>query len=130
MVSLYNFLNKNGMMVALGIGVLIIVVHFIGIAGGVESFNEIPQNDPDSKPQLLEEGSAMVSMGINLTIALLVVAFIVLVVFGIWQVVTNPKGAIKGIAGLAVILVIFFIGWGMSEGEVLPVWDEKGKREN
>lgn len=123
---MYKFLTKNGLMIALGVGIAVIVVHFASVFAGLDAFNLIDADNLEEKPKLLAEGSKMVSIGIVLTAVLFVIAAIAMVGFGIFQVVTNPKGAIKGIAGLALIAVIFGIGWGMSGGEVLPVWDEKG----
>lgn len=113
-------------MVALGVGVAVIIIHFATVFAGLEAFNLIDADNLDEKPKLLAEGSKMVSTGIVLTAVLFVIAAAALLFFGIFQVVTNPKGAIKGIIGLALIAVIFGIGWGMSGAEVLPVWDEKG----
>jgi len=112
-------------MVALGVGVLFIILHFVGISGGIEAFSEIP-DDPQSKAERLDVGSKMVGLGLTVTMILLVIAFIAMLGFGIFQVATNLKGALAGIGGLAVILIIFGIGYSMSAGEVLPVWDEKG----
>ncbi|MFT4760203.1 MAG: hypothetical protein ACI9XO_000576 [Paraglaciecola sp.] len=123
---MYKFLTKNGLMIALGVGVVVIIVHFASIFGGLEAFNLIDADDLNEKPKLLAEGAGMVGPGIILSIVLFVIAAIAMLGFGIFQVVTDPKGAIKGIAGLVVIAVIFGIGWGMSGEEILPVWDEKG----
>lgn len=124
MVGLYNFLVKKGLMVALGIGILFIILHFVGISGGIEEFSQIPE-DPASKPERLEVGSKMVSMGIMVTVALLAITFVVALVFAIIQVLSNPKGALAGIAGLVVILIIFGIGYSMSAGEVEQSWIDK-----
>lgn len=113
-------------MVALGVGVLVIIIHFASVFAGLDAFNLIDADNLDNKKELLSVGSKMVSTGIVLTTVLFVIAAAALLFFGIFQVVTNPKGAIKGIIGLALIAVIFGIGWGMSGAEVLPVWDEKG----
>ena len=123
---MYKFLTKNGLMIALGIGVLVIIIHFASVFAGLETFNLIDADNLEEKPKLLAEGSKMVSIGIVLSVVLFVIAAAAMIFFGVFQVVTNPKGAIKGIAGLALIAVIFGIGWGMSGAEVLPVWDEKG----
>ena len=122
---MYKFLTKNGLLVALGVGVAVIIVHFASVFAGLEAFNQIP-DDLESKPELLMEGAKLVGPGIVLTAILFVIAAIAMVGFGIFQVATNPKGAIKGIAGLALIAVIFGIGWAMSGNEVLEVWDTKG----
>lgn len=123
---MYKFLTKNGLLVALGVGVLVIIVHFASVFAGLEAFNQIPADDLEQKPLLIATGSELVGPGITLTVVLFVIAAIAMLGFGIFQVATNPKGAIKGIAGLALIAVIFGIGWGMSGNEVLEVWDEKG----
>lgn len=123
---MYKFLTKNGLLVALGVGVLVIIVHFASVFAGIEAFNQIPADDLESKPELLAVGSKLVSSGITLTVILFIIAAIAMLGFGIFQVATNPKGAIKGIAGLVLIALIFGIGWATSGNEVLEVWDTKG----
>lgn len=119
---MYKFLTKNGLVLALVLGVLVIAVHFIMVGAGLEAYNA--EYEIDQKG--LVEGSKMVSAGLTLTAVLFVIAVIAMLGFGIYQVATNPKGAMKGIIGLAAILAIFGIGYATSAGEVDPVWNEKG----
>ena len=125
---MYKFLTKNGLVIALGVGVLLIIIHFIGVYSGLEAFNLIPDDTTDAevKKSRLILGAEMVNSGLFLTIALFVIAAVSMLGFGIFQVVTNPKGALKGIIGLGLLAVIFGFGWAMSTDEIMPIWDEKG----
>jgi hypothetical protein len=55
---------------------------------------------------------------------LTIIAFIVAVAAGLFQSISNPRGSLIGIAGLAVILIIFAIGYnGMGSD---PGWMQDG----
>src|SRR5690606_21474815 len=112
---MYKFLTKNGTLLAFGIGGLISLVFFIiAITGIPAGFADMP------KDQQFATGAF--DFGIAISIFLTIAAFAALIIFGILQIVSNPKGAMKGIIALAAILVIFFIAYSMADGTVQERW--------
>ena len=99
---MYKFLAKNGQLVAFGAGVLITAGFLAGVLGGIENFMATAE---DQRNQ-----SNIFNFGLYAVIALTVLGFLVALGFGLFQTLSNPKGAIKGIAGIALIVALFFIG--------------------
>jgi len=99
---MYNFLAKNGQLVAFGIGVLITAGFLAGVMGGIEEFTATAEEQRNQ--------SNIFNFGLYAVIALAVLGMLAAIGFGLFQTLSNPKGAIKGIAGLALLVVLYFIG--------------------
>ncbi len=100
---MYKFLTKNGQLIAFGIGVLLTVI-FLGVAfAGLDEYHSLEAMDKG------HESNAF-NAGINAAVALTIVCFILMVLFGVFQVVTNLKNSLKGLVGFGVIVLIFIIG--------------------
>jgi len=100
---MYKFLTRNGQTIAFGIGLLITLL-FLGIIfGGLEEFSAIPETDE----KRFETG--IFDFGIYAAIALVVVCAAAMLIFGVIQVASDPKGSLKGIIGLVAIIAVFFI---------------------
>ncbi len=106
---MYNILTKHGQLIAFAIGLIVIVAFFLGVFGGLDGFNALTKEDKGT--------TTIFDTGLYLTIALLILCAVAAVLFGIYQMVTNPKGAIKGIIGLVVLGVIFAALYSMSPAE-------------
>ena len=106
---MYRILMKYGQLGAFVLGVLVITAFFISIGGGVDEFNALSKEDRPT--------TTIFNVGLYLTIALLIFCAIIAVIFGLYQMITNPKGAIKGIIGLAVIAVLFGALYSTSAAE-------------
>ena len=112
---MYSFLNKYGQALAFGIGVLITIVFLASIFSADDTTRELLLAN-DKSPEAYETG--IFDFGIYISLILTALAFVVAVIFGVTQMASNPKGSIKGIAGLVVLLLILFIGYSMASGEV------------
>ncbi len=97
---MYRFLTKNGTMLAFGVGLLLTLVFLFSVMGGVEEFNMMSK---ENKGQ-----TTIFNAGLYGTLALVVICFVISVLFGVYQLATNPKGAIKFLIGFAVLAVVFF----------------------
>jgi hypothetical protein len=86
---MYKFLSKYGQAIAFGIGAFLILLVFI-LNAGVSQDTAIN----------FELGSGLV---------LLVIGVIVLIGFGLFHTLTNPRESLKGILGVAALLVVFAI---------------------
>ena len=106
---MYKLLTKHGQLGAFAIGLIIIVIFFISVFGGLDGFNALTKEDKGT--------TTIFDAGLYLTVGLLVLCAIAAIAFGIWQMVTNPRGAIKGIIGLVVLGILFGILFSMSDSE-------------
>ncbi len=111
---MYSFLNKYGQAMAFGIGVLITVIFLAAIfSADASTLDLLLQND--KSPEAYDTG--IFDFGIWISLALTVLAFVVAVIFGVAQMASNPKGSLKGIAGLAALVIIMFVAYSMASGE-------------
>ena len=112
---MYKFLAKNGQLVAFGAGVLITAGFLAGVLGGIEDFMATAE---DQRNQ-----SNIFNFGLYAVIGLTVLGFVAALGFGLFQTLANPKGAIKGIAALAVIAGMFFVGQALAGEDSQGVTD-------
>lgn len=70
--------------------------------------------------------SSGVSLGINLSIALLAIVVLGLVVSFVISIINNPKSALRSGIGLVVLGVLFLISWVVAKGELLPWYADYG----
>jgi len=112
---MYAFLNKYGQALAFGIGVLVTLI-FLG------SIFSMPE---EQMTMLLDENAGVekyetsaFDFGLYGSVILTVIAFIIAVVFGIGQLASDPKGSIKGLIGLAVLLVICFVSYSVANNDL------------
>ncbi len=112
---MYSFLNKYGQALAFGIGVLITIIFLASIFSADDTTRELLLAN-DKTPEAYE--TSIFNFGIYISIILTGLAFVVAVIFGVVQMASNPKGSLKGIAGLVLLLLILFIAYSTSSGEV------------
>lgn len=115
---MYNFLTKNGTALAFGLGILGVLIFYGSIAGGYGDFAAIAEEEQAASP----EGDIFLP-GMYFTAFLIAVAFAAAVLFGIYQVATNPKGALKGIIGVVALAVIFGILYTTASEAIDPKYN-------
>ncbi len=98
---MYKLLLKHGQLAAFALGLLVIIIFGLSVSSGLDGFNALSDED--------QATTTIFDIGLKLTIVLLVICAAAAVLFAIYQMVTNPKGALKGIIALVVIAVLFFI---------------------
>ena len=106
---MYKFLTKHGTALAFGVGVLISLVGILSILGGLDDYNMLA-DDQQGTTTIFD---LAIGGGVILTIA----AFVIAILFGVYQVVVNPKGAIQSILGLVVIIGMFLIFYATATPE-------------
>jgi len=107
---MYKFLTKNGQLIALLVGAVISIGSLLIILGGIDDFNVLPKE---------EKGTTTIfDFGLKAAIALVIIAVAAAILFGIYHLATNPKGAVKFLAGLDILGVVFGITYAMSSGFV------------
>ena len=106
---MYSLLAKKGQLFAILLGVGVVIIYLATVIGGIGSagydmssdLNQVLKNNP-------EQSFDFFNIGLQLTIALVVIAALAAVVFGLWQMISSPKNSLKGIIGVAVIALLFF----------------------
>ena len=116
---MYKFLSKNGQTLAFLLGVVIVAIFMGSILSGLDAWNPTSDNKYDT---------GIFDFGLTTARLLVYVAAAGMVIFGLWQVLTNIKGSLKGIIGVAILLGIFFIAFNSASGE--PDAFVKGAVEN
>lgn len=112
---MYKFLTKNGQLLSFVVGALISVL-FIVIA-----FSNIPDGY-DQLPKEEQFTTSAFNLGLYASILLTIVAFGLMIAFGVFQMATNPKAALKGIIGIVAIAIVFFIAYSMGDATVKEKW--------
>jgi len=107
---MYKFLTKRGQLLALLLGVAVIVIYLTSVFGGLSSagysvsddLNQIMKNNPNTD-------FSFFNTGLGLTIGLIIFAVAIAIIFGLIQILSSPKASLKGIIGVAVIAILFFL---------------------
>lgn len=115
---MYKLLTTKGQLFALILGIGVIAIYLISVFGGLSSagygvgddLNEIMKTNADADFGFFE-------FPLMLVAGLIGIAFISAVIFGLFQLVTSPKGSIKAIIAVAAILIMFFAFYTMSDAE-------------
>jgi hypothetical protein len=107
---MYSNLSKNGQTIGFLLGAVLSVL-FVGImVSGWDSFVAL-----GASPENYQTG--IFDFGMYASIGLVIAGVLAILSFGIAQMASDPKSAIKGIAGVALLGVIFFITYSMADGE-------------
>lgn len=112
---MYNFLTQKGQLVAFGLGVLITIVFLLSVFGGLDGFEALADEDRGT--------TGIFNAGLYGAIVLCILCAAAILLFGVYHTVTNPKGAMKFLIGLGLILVIFIIFYSMAT----PVTEGDGR---
>ena len=120
---MYNFLSKNGQLVAFLLGVVLVVIFLaIAVPGAGDYYF-------DSMDDAEIFGVNVFNFGILAAIALSVICAAGILLFGLFHVASNPKGSIKGILGVLVIAALMFLFYTMASGSA-DHYTIKGAIEN
>jgi fatty acid desaturase len=105
MIKAYNFLMKYGNLLAMVVAILILALFLININSGMNSMGF------DSNTNLIEHKDKVNFFNNTLWIAIymIFIAAIVWILFGIYNLVLNPKGSLKFLISLIVVVVLYFI---------------------
>ena len=107
---MYNFLVRNGQLLAIGIGTLLTVVFLMGIFSGLDGFNALAEEDQGT--------TSIFNFGLYAVAFLAIACVAGLILFGLYHIVTDFKSARKGLIGVGVLLVLFFIAKAMAPADI------------
>lgn len=115
---MYNFLVKKGQVFALLLGVGVVAIYLFTVLGGIkgagystsDDLNLILKSNPNADFSFFDTG-------MYLTAALIGIAVLSAILFGIINLLKSPKGSLKIILGVAVLGILFFALMTTSEAE-------------
>ena len=107
---MYKFLTKNGQTIAFGVGAFLVIVFYALVLsnGNFETFTNMDAEGVKD-PERYKFG--MFNFGLIATIVLMIIGAVIAAGFGVYQIATNFKNSIVGLVGLAVLGIIFAIGY-------------------
>ncbi len=107
---MYNFLSKNGQLLAFLVGVVLVVI-FLGIALSQAGNYDFANMKPSDRFNV-----NIFDFGLLAAIVLTIISAAGMLLFGLFQIVTNAKASIKGIIGVAVIVLLMVVLYNMAPG--------------
>ena len=114
---MYKFLAKNGQLVAFVLGILITAGFIAGVLGGIEEFTATAEEQRNQ--------SNIFNFGLYAVIGLAIIGVVVAVLFGLYHTLSNPKGAIKGIAGLILLVALYVIGQSIAGPDTAEILETR-----
>ncbi len=107
---MYKLFSKYGLILAFVIGLVFILIFLIPALSGLPSgFSEMGNDD--------QVATTAFDVGLKATVGLLIAAVIITILASLLTLAKNPKGAIKGVIGIAILLVVVFVLYSTSTGE-------------
>ena len=70
-----------------------------------------------------------IDYAINLSIWVIVIAFVIAILFALFYFITNIKNSIGALIGIAGLLIIFAISYSMADGSLMDGWAKIGITE-
>ena len=124
---MYKLFSKYGLLLAFSIGLIFTLIFLLPVLSGLpEGFSEMAVEE--------QSNTNVFDVGLKATIGLLIAAVIILILGSLLTLAKNPKGALKGIIGIAILLVLIFVLYSTTDDEtnrrVLAAMDEFGVSQN
>ncbi len=106
---MYRALTKYGQLMAFAVAAIVVLVFLVQVFGGLDTYSGLAKEDQGS--------TTIFDMGLKMTIGLLVICAVIAVLWALYHMITDPKGAVKGIVALVVLGALFFALYSSSEAE-------------
>ena len=104
----YKFLAKNGLTLGLVLGLIGIAIMIIPVLTGIDSFNEVQATLGDNVNKLSQTKESNIFLyGIYAALGLIVIAFGLAIIFGIFGTLKNVKENKKALIGVGLLAVLF-----------------------
>jgi hypothetical protein len=108
-------LSRNGSTIAFGLGSAVVAIFLISV------FSQIGEKST------VEELTAtnIFDLGLQLTIVLTALCALAILFFGVFHIVADFKGAVKGLIGVGILAAIFGVAYATATPEVAgnPIFD-------
>jgi len=117
---MYKLLTSKGQLFAIVLGLLSILLAFSGVFGLGSKFaadadlvdvlrKGVGENADEAAIGMRESLLDMFTMNTVVPVALIGIALILAILFGLFGIISNPKGSMKIILGMGLLLALFFI---------------------
>lgn len=107
---MYKILSKYGLGLAFGIGLLFSLIFLIPVLSGLpEGFGDLAVEE--------QTKTDVFNTGLKATIFLFIATVIITILASLISVAKDPKASIKGIIGIAIIVVLVFVLYSTSTAE-------------
>jgi hypothetical protein len=108
---MYQFLTKNGQVLAFGVGVVLTLIFLVIAVSGAGNY------DFGNMTTSEKVAVTIFDFGLWASIILTIVAAVAMVFFGVYQVATDLKNSVKGLIGLVAMVGLFVVTYAMASGE-------------
>lgn len=112
---MYKLLTSKGQLFAILLGVLSVAIALGTIISGVKSNYSMSENLNDVLKNNADANFDFFNPAINIVVVLVVLACLAMLLFGVVHLLSDPKGSIKAIIGLALVVGLFFILYSSAE---------------
>ncbi len=106
---MYKFLSKHSTSVAFGLGVVVSAIALISIFSGLSGFNALAEDDQGT--------TSIFNAGLGGAMILIIAAAVAMLGFGIYGLITNPKGGLRFLLGIVAVGLIGFLFYQYSDVE-------------
>ena len=103
---MYKFLTKYGQTFAFVLGIAVVGIFLLMATMGQEKFNALPDEQKST--------TGIFDFGLYGAIALAILCIVAMFGFGLAQVFSNLKGSVKGLIGVAGLVVVYFVGGALA----------------
>lgn len=104
----YQFLKNNGITIAMLVGLVISILSYVTILGGMPDLSTVAEGDEKGKREILYAATNF-DFTLSINIALSAIAFLFLLVFFGLQIARDPKGSMKSLIMLCATVVLYLI---------------------
>jgi len=115
---MYQFFIKRGLTGALILGIVAVAISMLSLINGIKGAGFTMSDDLNAamkgNPDLSFD---FINPAINIVLILIAVALIAWLLFGLYGLITNPKGSLKAILAAIAILVVLFALYTMAVSE-------------
>lgn len=116
-MNVYQYLIKNGQVIALIVGLVVVAAFIISAFVGLNNSGiAYSTNLNDLDKEVVNEITAF-NLGLALTIVLVILTALSWLVFGVWGFVRNPKKSMKAAIPFVILAVLFLILFSVSQPE-------------
>lgn len=96
-------------MLAFGLGIVVIAIFMISVLSGIDEFSTLSKDD--------QVQSGIFDFGLIGARFLVIIAAVIMLGFGLFQMLSNFKASLKGLIGFAVLIIVFIVAYKMASGE-------------
>jgi hypothetical protein len=108
---MYQLLSRNGQAFGFLLGAVVTGIFLLIMALGWSDFSALGES-----PE--RYNSPLFDFGLFISIAMAILGFILIAVFGVFQMASNPKAALRGVLGTGAIVAAFFLAYATSSTEM------------